>query len=88
MDLLEYNASLIRNLIPFGSIIFVLPEPSIKFVVPDMVLTLAFVTVKSRNYLLCRRIVCEVAQSARHTSHSFILRSITWNLDTTNKNYK
>ena len=61
MDLLEYNASLIWNLVPFGSIMFVLPEPSIKFAVPNMVLTLAFVNVKSRNYLLSRRVVCVVA---------------------------
>ena len=31
MDLLEYNASLIWNLVPFGSIVFALPKPSIKF---------------------------------------------------------
>ena len=42
-----------------------------------MVLTLAFVNVKSRKYLLSRRIVCMVAQSARNTSPSFILSSIT-----------
>ena len=52
MDLLEYNASLIWNLVPFGSIMFALSEPSIKFVVLDMVLTLTFANVKSRNYLL------------------------------------
>ena len=75
MDLLKY-ASLIWNLIPFGSIMFALPEPLIKFAVPDMVLTLAFVNVKSRKYLLSQRIVCMVAQSTRHTSPSFILRSI------------
>ena len=57
MDLLEYNASLIWNLVPFGSIMFALLEPSIKFVVPNMVLTLAFVNVKYRKYLLSRRIV-------------------------------
>ena len=56
---------------------FALPEPSIKFVVPDMVLTLVFVNVKSRKYLLSQRIVCVVAQSTRHTSPSLILRSIT-----------
>ena len=61
MDLIEYNASLIWNLVPFGSIMFTLSEPSIKFVVPDMVLTLAFVNVKSRKYLLSQRIVCVVA---------------------------
>ena len=58
MDLLKYNASLIWNLVPFGSIMFALPEPSVKFVVPDMVLTLSFVNVKSRKYLLSQRIVC------------------------------
>ena len=52
MDLLEYNASLIWNLVPFGSIMFALLEPSIKFIVQDMVLTLAFVNVKSRKYLI------------------------------------
>ena len=57
MDLLEYNASLIRNLVSFCSIMFALPEPSIKFTVPDVVLTLAFVNVKSKMYLLSRKIV-------------------------------
>ena len=80
MDFLEYNASLIWNLVPFDSIIFALSEPSIKFSILDMVLTLTFVNVKSRKYLLSRRIVCVVAQSARHTSPSFILRSITHGL--------
>ena len=61
MDLIEYNASLIWNLVPFDSIMFALLEPSIKFAVPDMVLTLAFVNVKSRKYLLSQRIVCVVA---------------------------
>ena len=55
---------------------FALLEPLIKFAVPDMVLTSAFVNVKSRKYLLSRRIVRMVAQLARHTSPSFILRSI------------
>ena len=77
MDLLEYNTSLIWNLVPFGSIMFALSKPSIKFEVLDMVLTLAFVNVRSRKYLLSRRIVCVVAQSSRHTSPSLILRSIT-----------
>ena len=54
---MEYNASLIWNLVPFGSIMFALPELSIKFVVPDMVHTLAFFNVKSRKYLLSQRIV-------------------------------
>ena len=61
MDLLEYNASLIWNLVPFGSIMFALPEPSIKYFVPYMVLTLAFVNFKSRKYLFSQRIVCVVA---------------------------
>ena len=52
MDLLEYTASSIWNLVPFGSIMFALPKPSIKFAVLVMILTLAFVNVKSRNYLL------------------------------------
>ena len=56
---------------------FALLRPSIKFAIPNMVLTLAFVNVKSRKYLLSQRIVFVVAQSARHISPSFILRSIT-----------
>ena len=84
MDLLEYKTSFIWNLIPFGSIMFALPKPSTKFVVPDMVLTLAFIDVNLKKYLLSRRIVCVVAQSARHTSPLFILRPYTWILDTTN----
>ena len=52
MDVLEYNASLIWNLVPFGSIKFALPKSSIKFAIPDMVLILAFVNVKSRKYIL------------------------------------
>ena len=43
-----------------------------------MVLTLAFVNVKSIKYLLSQRIVCLVAQLVRHISPSFILRSITY----------
>ena len=45
---------------------FTLLEPSIKFIVivQHMVLTLAFVNVKSKNYFLSRRIVCVVEQSA------------------------
>ena len=53
------------------------PEPSIKFAVPDMLLIFAFVNVKFKKYLLSRSIVCVVAQLTRHTSPSFILRSIT-----------
>ena len=52
MDLLEYNASLIWNLVPVNSVMFAIPELLIKFAVPNMVLTLAFVNVKSRKYLL------------------------------------
>ena len=86
MNLLKCDASLIWKLVPFGSIMFALlessikfalSEPSIKFVVPYMVLTLTFVNVKSIKYLLSQRIVCVVVQSTRHTSLSFILRSIT-----------
>ena len=77
MDFLEYNASLIWNLVPFGSIMFSLPEPSIKFAVLYMVLTFSFVNIKSRKDILSWRIVYVVAQLARHTSPSFILRSIT-----------
>ena len=76
MDLSEYNASLIWNRVPFG-IMFSLSKPSIKFAIPNMILTMTFVNVKSRKNLLSRRIVYVVTQSARHTSHSFILRSIT-----------
>ena len=68
MDLLEYNASLIWNLVLFDSIMFAPLKPSINFKVLDMVLTLTFVNVKSRKYLLSRRIVCLVAESARHIS--------------------
>ena len=89
MDLLEYKASFIWNLIPFGSIMFALPKPSTKFVVPDMVLTLVFINVNSKKYLLSQRIVCVVAQSARHTSPLFILRpNNIWILDTTKKKKK
>ena len=64
-------------MVPFGRIMFTLSEPSIKFAIPDMVLTLAFVNIKYRNYLLSRRIVCVIAQSTRHASPSFNFRSIT-----------
>ena len=67
-------------------VMFALPEPSTKFVIPDMVFTLAFINVNSRKYLLSRRIVCVVAQSTRHTSSSFILRpNNTWISDITKK---
>ena len=51
VDLLEYNASLIWNLVPFGSIIFALPEPSIKYDVLEMVLTLTYVAIKFKKYI-------------------------------------
>ena len=85
MDLLEYKASFIWSLVQFGSIMFVFLKPSTKFVVPDIVLTLAFINANSRKYLLSQRIVCMVAQSARHTSCPFILRqNNTWILDINN----
>ena len=68
---------LYENLIPFGSIMFILSEPSIKFAIPGMVLTLTFVNIKYRKYLLSRIIMCVVTQLARHISPSFILRLIT-----------
>ena len=34
-QILEYNVSLIWNLVPFGSIMFAFPKLSIKFAVPD-----------------------------------------------------
>ena len=40
-------------------------------------ITLTFINVKSIKYLLSRRIMCVVAQSTKHTSPPFILRSIT-----------
>ena len=65
-------------------VMFALPEPSTKFIVPDMVLALAFINVNSRNFFLSRRIVCMVAQFVRHTLSSFILRlNNTWILDIT-----
>ena len=79
--------SFIWNLVPFGSVMFALPELSTKFVVPDMVLTLAFIKVNLRKYLLSQRIVCVAAQSVRHTSSLLILRpNNTWILDITKKN--
>ena len=43
------------------------------FIVPDMVLTFAFVNVKLRKYLLARRIVCVVAQSALKTKLYYVI---------------
>ena len=77
LDLLEYKTSFIWNVVPFGNVMFILPEPSTKFVVLDMVLTLVFINVNSRKYLLSQRIVCVVAQSTRHTS-SFLRPNNTW----------
>ena len=73
LDLLEYKASFIWNLVPFGSVMFALLKPSTKFAIPNMVFTLAFINVNSRKYILSQKIVCLVAQFARHTSSSFIL---------------
>ena len=42
---------------------FTLPEPSIKFVVPEMVLTLIFVIIKLNKYIFSRSIVCGCAIS-------------------------
>ena len=61
MDLLEYKASFIWNLVPIGSVMFALPKSSTKFVVPYMVLTLTFINVNSRKYILSQRIMYVVA---------------------------
>ena len=61
LDLLEYKTSFTWNLVPFGSIMFSFLEPSTKFVVPDVVLTLAFINVNLRKYVLSQRIMCVVA---------------------------
>ena len=47
---------------------FALSEPSIKFDVPDIVLTLVFVVIKLKKYIFSRSIVCVVAKSVRHAS--------------------
>ena len=86
MDLLEYNASLIWNLVQFGSIMFALPEPSIKFTIPDMVFTLAFVIVKSRKYLLSRRIVCGCTVNNTYITLIHLEIDNKWILDKTIKN--
>ena len=88
MDLSEYNASLIWNLVPFGSIMFALLKPSIKFAILDTVLTLAFVNVKSRKYLLSQRIVCGCTINQTFITLIQLESNNTWILDTTNKNYK
>ena len=58
MDLLEYNASLIWNLVPFIALCFLFRSIQLKFAIPDMVHTLTFVNVKPRKYLLSRIIAC------------------------------
>ena len=88
MDLLEYNTSLIWNLVQFDSIMFALSEPSIKFAVPNMVLTLTFVNVKSINYLLSRRIVCGCTVSKTYITLIHLKINNTWISYRTNKNYK
>ena len=60
MDLLEYKALFIWNLVLFGSIMFTFPDHSTKFVIPNMVCTLTFINVNLRKYFLFRRIVCVV----------------------------
>ena len=85
MDLLEYNVSLIWNLVSFGSIMFALSESSIKFAVSDMVLTLAFVNVKSIKYLLSRRIVCGYTISKTCITPIHLEIKNTWISDKTNK---
>ena len=64
---------------------FVLPKPSIKFAVLDMILTLASVNVKFRKYLLSRRIVCGCTISQTYITLIHLERNNTWVLDTTNK---
>ena len=45
LDLTEYKALLIWNIVPHGNIIVALSEPSIKSVGPDIVFTLASINV-------------------------------------------
>ena len=85
VDLLEYNASLIWNLVSFGSIMFALPRTSIKLAVPDMILTLTFVNVKSRKYLLSPRIMCGCTVSKTYTTLIHLEINNTWISDKTNK---
>ena len=47
LELLGYNTSLIWNLVPLSIIMFALSEPSTKFAVPDMVLTLLMSNLES-----------------------------------------
>ena len=70
---------------PFVRVMLTLMEPSTNFVVLDVVLTLPFINVNLRKYILFRRILSVVAQSARHTSSLFMLKpNNTWILDITN----
>ena len=48
-------------IVPFDTIMFALLKASIKFAIPNMVLTLAFINIKPRKYLLSQRIVFLVA---------------------------
>ena len=49
VDFLEYNVSLIWNLVPFDRIMFALSRPSIKFDVRKIMHILAFVSVKLKK---------------------------------------
>ena len=42
------------DLVPFGSVIFTLSESSIKFILSDITLTLAFTNIKLKKYLEIR----------------------------------
>ena len=67
---------------------FALPKLSIKYVVPNMVLTLTFVNVKSRKYLLSQRTACGCIVSQTYITLINLESNNTWILDTTNKNYR
>ena len=49
LDLEEYKASSIQSFVPFGNMIIALPELSIQFDEPDMVLTLALHNFKKKK---------------------------------------
>ena len=68
MDFLEYKTSFIWNVVPFGNVMFVLPEPSTKFVVPDMVLILAFINVNLRNIFYLKEL-CVWLHSLQDSHH-------------------
>ena len=53
-------------------------EPSINFVLPDIILTLGSRNVKWEKYFLFLNIVCVIALLARHISVSFILDLTRW----------